>query len=374
VSPEKKRPDSDAEAEAAEQATEAAVGKEAAEVEKPKAARPRAAKAKDEAAAEDGAVDETVPKGRRSRTSRSKPAAAADEPEAGAGEPEPETAVAAAAGDEAAPEAVEPAPEEVPEPVETAEDVQEPAGPAAEEAPLAEPELPKVTRAKAAKAKAKKPHVRYRAVEKPAPGRAAIIDSEGNEVDTVELTGRLFGVAAAVDVLHLAVRAEQAARRRGTASTRTRGEVSGSTGKLYRQKGTGRARAGSAKSPTRTGGGTAFGPRPRGYDIKVNRKVRHKALAMALSDRASGGDIYIAREIALEAPSTNRINEFLVGLDIAVPVLVVTDDEPVVARSVRNLRYAEPAEARTLSVEQVLRARSLVLTEKAFAALNEAGS
>jgi large subunit ribosomal protein L4 len=374
VSPEKKRPDSDAEAEAAEQATEAAVGKEAAEVEKPKAARPRAAKAKDEAAAEDGAVDETVPKGRRSRTSRSKPAAAADEPEAGAGEPEPETAVAAAAGDEAAPEAVEPAPEEVPEPVETAEDVQEPAGPAAEEAPLAEPERPKVTRAKAAKAKAKKPHVRYRAVEKPAPGRAAIIDSEGNEVDTVELTGRLFGVAAAVDVLHLAVRAEQAARRRGTASTRTRGEVSGSTGKLYRQKGTGRARAGSAKSPTRTGGGTAFGPRPRGYDIKVNRKVRHKALAMALSDRASGGDIYIAREIALEAPSTNRINEFLVGLDIAVPVLVVTDDEPVVARSVRNLRYAEPAEARTLSVEQVLRARSLVLTEKAFAALNEAGS
>jgi large subunit ribosomal protein L4 len=377
VSPEKKRPDSDAEAEA----TEAAVGKEAAEVEKPKAARPRAAKAKDEAAAEDGAVDETVPKGRRSRTSRSKPAAAADEPEAGAGEPEtgagepePETAVAAAAGDEAAPEAVEPAPEEVPEPVETAEDVQEPAGPAAEEAPLAEPERPKVTRAKAAKAKAKKPHVRYRAVEKPAPGRAAIIDSEGNEVDTVELTGRLFGVAAAVDVLHLAVRAEQAARRRGTASTRTRGEVSGSTGKLYRQKGTGRARAGSAKSPTRTGGGTAFGPRPRGYDIKVNRKVRHKALAMALSDRASGGDIYIAREIALEAPSTNRINEFLVGLDIAVPVLVVTDDEPVVARSVRNLRYAEPAEARTLSVEQVLRARSLVLTEKAFAALNEAGS
>ena len=93
---------------------------------------------------------------------------------------------------------------------------------------------------------------------------------------------------------------------------------------------------------------------------------------MALSDRAAGGDIYVARDLALDAPSTGRVNDFLAGLDIPVPVLVVTDDEPVVTKSVRNLRYAQPADVRTLSTEQVLRARSLVLTAKAFAVLNEA--
>lgn len=203
-------------------------------------------------------------------------------------------------------------------------------------------------------------------------GKATIVDAQGKRVGTAALNEARFNVACKIDVLHLAVRAEQAARRRGSASSKTRGEVSGSTAKLYRQKGTGRARAGSAKSPTRMGGGTAFGPHPRTYDIKVNKKVARQARAMALSDRAAGGDLYVARGLELEQPSTARVNELLVNLDIAVPVLVVTNDEPAVAKSVRNLRYAEPAEASTLSTEQVLRARSLVLTEKAFAALNEA--
>lgn len=203
-------------------------------------------------------------------------------------------------------------------------------------------------------------------------GKATIVDAQGKRVDTAALNEARFNVAYKIDVLHLAVRAEQAARRRGSASSKTRGEVSGSTAKLYRQKGTGRARAGSAKSPTRMGGGTAFGPHPRSYDIKVNKKVARQARAMALSDRAAGGDLYVARGLEFEQPSTARVNELLVNLDIAVPVLVVTNDEPAIAKSVRNLRYAEPAEASTLSTEQVLRARSLVLTEKAFAALNEA--
>ena len=328
----------------------AAAATDEAAAAKPKRARAKAAKA-EAGAAEDvapaPAAEAAKPKTRKPRAAAPKPAPA---PEAAAAEAEPVTE-----------EVPSPVAEEAPEPV--AEEVTEPVAP---------PEPPKVTRAKAAKAKAKKPHVEHHAVEKPAPGRAAIIDGDGNEVEAVELGERLFGVRASVDVLHLVVRAEQAARRRGTASTKTRGEVSGSTAKLYRQKGTGRARVGSAKSPTRTHGGTAFGPKPRDYDIKVNRKVRRKALAMALSDRAAGGDIYVARDLALDAPSTGRVNDFLAGLDIPVPVLVVTDDEPVVTKSVRNLRYAEPADVRTLSTEQVLRARSLVLTAKAFAVLNEA--
>ena len=201
---------------------------------------------------------------------------------------------------------------------------------------------------------------------------ATVVDAAGKEVETRKLADARFAVAADVNTLHLVVRAEQAARRSGTASTKTRGEVSGSTAKLYRQKGTGRARAGSVKSPMRTGGGVTFGPHPRSFDIKINKKVMRKALSMALSDRAANGRVFVAAGLELAQPSTRTVEEFLVNLDCAAPVLVVTHDEPVVLKSVRNLPYAEATEVAALSTEQVLRARSLVLTEKAFAALNEA--
>jgi large subunit ribosomal protein L4 len=238
----------------------------------------------------------------------------------------------------------------------------------AAEAAVAEKPAPKAERppktAPAAKAAAE--------ARKGAAGVATFVDAAGKEVETRKLTDVRFAVAADVDTLHLVVRAEQAARRSGTASTKTRGEVTGSTAKLYRQKGTGRARAGSVKSPIRTGGGVVFGPKPRSYDIKVNKKVARKALAMALSDRAANGRVFVAAGLEMSAPSTRTLEEFLVNLDCAAPVLVVTHDEPVVAKSVRNLPYAEASEVAALSTEQVLRARSLVLTEKAFAALNEA--
>ena len=201
---------------------------------------------------------------------------------------------------------------------------------------------------------------------------AAVFDADGKQVEEIKLSVERFGLAPDINLLHLAVRAEQAARRRGSASTKTRGEISGSTAKLYRQKGTGRARAGSVKSPTRSGGGTAFGPKPRSYEMKLNRKAARRALDMALSDRAEGGDIYVARGLELEAPSTAIVNDLLIALDIAAPVLVVTNDEPVVARSVRNLSYAETGEIGRLSVEQVLRNRSIVVTEKAFSVMTGA--
>ena len=207
----------------------------------------------------------------------------------------------------------------------------------------------------------------------PAVGRleATVVDADGKRTDTVKLTEARFGVAADVNTLHLAVRAQQAARRRGTASTKTRGMVSGSTAKLFRQKGTGRARAGSIKSPVRVGGGIVFGPHPRSYDIKINRKVARKALAMALSSRADTGTIFVAREMGLEKPSTATLNRMLAAMDIPAPVLVVTADEPAVTLSARNLSFAETTEVAALSTEQVLRVRSLVFTEKAFAALEQ---
>ena len=264
---------------------------------------------------------------------------------------------------------------------------------AAKKAPAKKAPAKKAPAAKAAPAGEKKP-ARKAAAEKAAPaerpakpaatprpqaeerrgtaGMATVVDQSGKELETRKLAEGRFAVAADVNTLHLVVRAEQAARRRGTASTKTRGEISGSTAKLFRQKGTGRARAGSVKSPLRTGGGIVFGPKPRSYDIKVNKKVARKALAMALSDRAANGRVYVAAGLELDAPSTRSVETFLVNLDVAAPVLVVTHDEPVVVKSVRNLPYAEASEVTSLSTEQVLRARSLVLTEKAFAALNEA--
>jgi len=244
----------------------------------------------------------------------------------------------------------------------------------------------RLRRPRAAKAKAEKPAPPVKAerppkvkVERPvheprrgAAGKATVVDENGKELATRDLAPARFAVPADVNALHLVVRGEQASRRRGTASTKSRGEVSGSTAKLFRQKGTGRARAGSVKSPVRTGGGVAFGPKPRSYSIKVNRKVVRKALAMALSNRAENGHVFVAAGLDLETPSTRRLNDLLAAIDCAAPVLVVTHGEPAVSKSVRNLFYAEAAEVGALSTEQVLRARSLVLTEKAFDALNEA--
>jgi large subunit ribosomal protein L4 len=238
--------------------------------------------------------------------------------------------------------------------------------PAAEK-PAAMPE-PKVERPPKQKATAKS----EAEARKGAAGMATFVDGAGKEVETRKLAEARFAVAADVNTLHLVVRAEQAARRSGTASTKTRGEVSGSTAKLYRQKGTGRARAGSVKSPIRTGGGITFGPHPRSFDIKINKKVIRKALSMALSERAAHGRVFVAAGLELAEPSTRTVEQFLVNLDCAAPVLIVTSDEPVVTKSVSNLPYAEATEVAALSTEQVLRARSLVLTEKAFAALNEA--
>jgi large subunit ribosomal protein L4 len=220
--------------------------------------------------------------------------------------------------------------------------------------------------------KAAKPAPRPVVQRAPDERTAAVFDAAGKQVEEIKLSPERFGLTADINLLHLAVRTEQAARRSGSANTKTRGEVSGSTAKLYRQKGTGRARAGSVKSPTRIGGGTAFGPKPRSYDLKLNRKAARKALAMALSDRAEGGSIYVTRGLDLDEPSTAAVNELLIALDLAAPVLFVTDDEPVVTKSVRNLKYAETGEVRRLSVEQVLRNRSIVVTEKALSVLTGA--
>ena len=347
------------------------------------AAKPAAAKATDKAAPAKRTRAEAADKAAAAEPTAAADAKADEAATEAPAKPPRRRAKSAAAATEAGetateavePEAVEPevAEAKADEPKADEAATEAPAKPARRRAPkAAAPADEAAPAAKPARRKAAKPAPRELAHHAPDQRTAVVIDAAGKRVDEIDLSAERFGLTPDINLLHLAVRVEQAARRRGTASTRTRGEISGSTAKLYRQKGTGRARAGSVKSPTRAGGGTAFGPKPRSYELKINRKAARKALAMALSDRAEGGTIYVARGLELGEPSTATVNELLIALDIPAPVLFLTDDEPVVARSVRNLRYAETGEARVLSVEQVLRNRSIVVTEKALSVLTGA--
>jgi large subunit ribosomal protein L4 len=335
-----------------------------------RAARPKAAPTPKKPTAKPASKSPAAPEAKKPVA---KPTAARVKPKAKAAQPRPAT-VRAAKKPAAKAAAETPAAEVVAAETAVPEETKPKAAPRAARPRAAAPRATKATKAAAPQAKAPRLKSEKPKLEPVAgtAGKANVVDAAGQPVAAVDLKAALFAVPADVNTLHLVVRAEQAARRRGSASTKTRGEVTGSTAKLYRQKGTGRARVGSAKSPTRVGGGIAFGPKPRRYDIKVNRKVVRKALAMALSSRAETGNVFVVRDIGLDKPSTARMNDLLVGLNIAVPVLVVTRDEPQVALSARNLRYAETTEVGALSTEQVLRARSLILTEKAFDALNEA--
>src|SRR6202140_1026592 len=138
---------------------------------------------------------------------------------------------------------------------------------------------------------------------------------------SIELDADAFGARFQRPLVHQSVRAEQAARRRGTAATKTRGMVSGGGAKPWRQKGTGRARAGSNRSPIWTGGGTVFGPKPRSYTFKVNRKEQRAALRSALSLHAERGSIAVLDASAFEAPKTRQALELLSGWSQPRPTL-----------------------------------------------------
>src|SRR5580692_12680764 len=148
------------------------------------------------------------------------------------------------------------------------------------------------------------------------PGSAAGAPRDGAQASRkVKLDDAAFGTRFVGSLVHQSVRAEQAARRRGTASTKTRGLVSGGGSKPWRQKGTGRARAGSSRSPVWTGGGTAFGPQPRSYTFKVNRKEQRAALRSALSLHAGRGSIAILDASAFQTPKTSLARDLLEGWD-----------------------------------------------------------
>lgn len=204
--------------------------------------------------------------------------------------------------------------------------------------------------------------------------KAPLLDTQGKRVGEVELLDELFGIEPNVHAVHQVVRMQRAAARAGTASTLTRGEVRGGGSKPWRQKGTGRARAGSSRSPIWKGGGTVFGPKPRDYSFRVPRKVRRLAFRSALSAAASEERVTVVEDFVLEVPSTRTGREIIENLDLTGKVMVVvSDDDENVEKSFRNLAMAETFFTGELNTYDILRFDRLLFLKGALEALQGGG-
>lgn len=203
--------------------------------------------------------------------------------------------------------------------------------------------------------------------------KATTFDVTGAPAGEIELPTALFGLRPNRALLHRAVLAELMNARAGTHATRTKGEVRGGGRKPWRQKGTGRARAGSRRSPLWTGGGITFGPQPRDHSQKLSRQERGLALRSALSAQAQAGRIVILERLADGEPKTKSLATLLETVGVRPPVvIVVADTEKDMVRAAANLRGARVLSARRLAVRHLLAPRPLVITQSALAVLQEA--
>ena len=193
--------------------------------------------------------------------------------------------------------------------------------------------------------------------------KAPYIGKSGN----VTLDEAVFGEGFHEHLVHEAARAELNARRRGTASTLTRGEVAMTGAKAFRQKGTGRARSGPLSVPQKVGGGIAFGPKPRRYTVKVNQKARRRALRAALSVHADRGSLAVVDPAGFDEPSTKKAAEALAGFGEGRALVVLArEGEDACVKSFRNLRDVSIASADNVGVADIIGAARLVLTEGAI--------
>lgn len=201
---------------------------------------------------------------------------------------------------------------------------------------------------------------------------AQIFDPQGKGTGTVELPASVFGIKPHGAVVHEVLVAQLAGRRAGTHSTKTRGEVAGSTRKIWRQKGTGRARHGSRKAPLFKGGGITFGPKPRDHAQDTPRKVRRLAMRSVLSARAAEGKIVVVEPLVLDAPRTKAVADLLRRLPVSGRTLIVTAaTDAVLARAAANLAGVTVRAAAAVTVRDLLAADAVVLAKPAVTALAE---
>ena len=199
-----------------------------------------------------------------------------------------------------------------------------------------------------------------------------ILDAQGKKSGSRDLAADVFEAPVSVPLMHQVVVAGLAGLRAGTHSTKTRGDVSGGGRKPWRQKGTGRARQGSIRSPQWVGGGVAHGPVPRDHSMRVNKKMRRGALRSALTDALRSGKLAVVSEIAFDEPKTRRAAELLAALEITGKVLVVLDrptDDGAAEKSFRNIAGVKLAYAGGLGTYHVLWADRVLLTGAALDAL-----
>jgi len=201
-----------------------------------------------------------------------------------------------------------------------------------------------------------------------------VLDWQGKEAGESSIDLKTAKESSAADLLHRAVLRQQAHSRQGTASTLTRSEVRGGGRKPYKQKGTGRARQGSIRTPLRPGGGITFGPKPRKYNLDMNRKERRLALRTALMSRISDAKIIKDFGSKLEVPKTSEILALLkrVGIDSDQKILIILNQpSEIIKRSIRNLETIKLISADQLNVFDLLNANSLVIGEDALSTIKE---
>ena len=200
----------------------------------------------------------------------------------------------------------------------------------------------------------------------------AIYNMEGAKTGSMEVSDAIFASDINKAVLHAVVVNQLANKRQGTQSTKTRTEVAGGGRKPWRQKGTGRARQGSIRSPQWTGGGVALGPKPRSYRYSLNRKVKRLAMKSALSAKYADYKVFVIDELSLDEIKTAKIAAMLKGLELNEKALIVTADaDENIYKSARNIKGVTPTHVGTLNVYDILKHDAFVVSKDAVAKIEE---
>jgi len=202
---------------------------------------------------------------------------------------------------------------------------------------------------------------------------APLYDKQGNKISEIELPEALFGIEPHQSALHSYVRMYLSNQRQGTVKTKNRAEVSGGGIKPWRQKGTGRARSGSNRSPLWVGGGRIFGPRPRDHREKLPKRVKRLAMRSALSLRASGGNIHVIEDVVIDPPKTKEFHQILKNIGLAETlVLFLTESKDVsLGKSVRNIRSVHHNRSCLTNPYEIMRYGDILMTRAGLEKLVE---
>lgn len=201
--------------------------------------------------------------------------------------------------------------------------------------------------------------------------KVALHNIAGENIGEVELSENIFGAEINVPVMHEVVRAYLANQRQGTQSALTRAEVRGGGIKIYRQKGTGRARHASNRAPIFTHGGVAFAPKPRDYRVSVNRKVKRLAMKSALTGKVGENAIVVFDALDLAAPKTKEMVKALKAVNVEKALIVLPEKDESVERAARNIPGVKTTLVGTLNVYEILKYKTLILTKDALAKIEE---